>query len=196
MDPFSFLMISLLGGAGLASIYFARQAQLKELPPGLMSAAFLEHLRKQSASSPAPGLPFVLPGTAGLGGKMAYTPDWARLVDVSAVAFDPNAPPPVPAGRFVGDPIPLIHGRAYRAIVHVPGALNVLANSDNVKAAAHGEGFSNLVASEHRPHDPMWDQLAPGDAPRWYLSGIYSGDDRTVRRQQSKGVVIQEVWIS
>jgi hypothetical protein len=209
MDPFSLLIFSILGGTAAVSIYFARQSALKDVSPQVALAAILQHRARQAAAAAAVN-------AARGAGKLTYTgPTNLPFVrpETAGAAFQPEAPPPdappadVPVGQFTGDPIPLVKGRGYYAVVDVSDGIKAAifvktsppfspSPDELVMQSAHGEGFSNLYASKKKPPGPIWGALANGD---WYISGHFAGEDRMADRVKSTklgDVVIKDVWIA
>lgn len=134
----------------------------------------------------------------GIGALLAFRDRIVAAALLSVPAGASSAPVPSTIGaqpsQLTGDPILLLKGRTYFAVLHTTGVIDAAANPDRVKSEGEKQGFRDVFVSKARP------QFFPGSATGdYYVRATYAGDDRDIARKQSVflgSVSLLDAWIA
>lgn len=103
----------------------------------------------------------------------------------------PKPEPAVETGPVLltANPVPVVQGRKYRAVLNVGFPLSVFANTESVRKQATDLGFTDVRVFRNRPLDFPGDRV--GD---WYIEAKWGGGTNSLARPNVAGITLVEVW--
>lgn len=137
-----------------------------------------------------------------VGGRLLFVLTRKDQVQVLPVPYagPPVPPEPKPAEKpaekpvegpvlLTSNPIPVVTGRRYRAIMSVGFPFSLAATNDAVRKEAEDLGFSNVVVATERPSD--FPGTRRGD---YYLEARWSSMSTRIMRPNIPGLSLVEAW--